>query len=192
MADTATWDDRHSEALRNGDYPREPQPFLLEHAGDLPTTGRALEIAAGLGRNTAWIAQLGLKVTAVDASSVAVAHLAARARSDSLPIEARVLDLPNEPLPSGSFDLIVNTLFLVRDLAPEIERRLTPGGVLVFVTLLENGSGPPVGQPEFRLRRGELAELFPSLERLELREDPSDATRPLASLLARRPEVTPA
>ena len=208
-SDRSPWDDRHTESLATGDYPRDPDPFLLDHAPEiiraLPTSGRALDIAAGLGRNTFWLAQphqgarplagtnkgKGLHVTAIDASAVAVAHLAGRARAEGLPIDARVLDLATDPLPAGPFDLIVNTLFLLRDLAPQIEDRLVPGGLLVFVTLLEGGSGPPVVHKEFLLRRGELATLFPNLHTLDLREDPPDTTRSLASLLACRPSPTP-
>ena len=77
-------------------------------------------------------------------------------------------------------------MFLLRDLAPQIEDRLAPGGILCFVTLLENGSGPPVVHKEYVLRRGELATLFPNLQTLDVHEDPQAAPRPLAALLARQ------
>ena len=186
MPDPSLWDDRHRESLASGDYPQDPHPFLLQHADDLPTSGRALDIAAGLGRNTFWLAQRGLTVSALDVSPVAVAHIQARTRAQHLPIDAQILDLATHPLPPGPFDCIINTLFLLRDLDPQIEQRLAPGGLLLFVTLLENGSGPPVVHKEYLLRRGELATLFPGLEPLDLREDPADVLRPLACLLARR------
>ena len=194
MPHPSPWDDRHRESLASGDYPTAPHPFLLEHADDLPTSGpdrrnTALDIAAGLGRSTFWLATRGLHVTALDVSPVAVDNIAARARAQRLPIDAQALDLATHPLPPGPFDLIVNSMFLLRHLAPQIEDRLAPGGLLLFVTLLENGSGPPVVHKEYLLRRGELATLFPALEPLDLREDPADAARPLACLLARRPHA---
>ena len=187
MPNPSPWDDRHSESLITGDYPQAPHPTLLQYAAYLPASGRALDIAAGLGRNAFWLVKRGFHVTATDISAVAIDHLAARARAENLPIDARVLDLATHPLPSGPFDVIVNSMFLLRQLAPQIEDRLASGGLLLFVTLLENGSGPTVVHKEFLLRRCELANLFPNLRTLDLREDPPGASRPLASLLARRP-----
>ena len=181
------WDARYRDRIAKYPGPGEPHPFLLAVADRLPTAGTALDIAAGLGRNSVWLAERGLRVTAVDVSAVACARLAAQARARGLPITPQRRDLEREPLPPGLFDVIVNTLYLQRDLAPAIEERLAPGGWLVFSTMIEGRSGPPPLRPGFLLQRGELPGLFPGLEVVRFQEEPPDAPRPEAALLARKP-----
>lgn len=204
------WDQRYRDRLKK--YPGEgdSHPFLVAHQDILPTSGAALDIACGLGRNTFWLASTardivaarlhggnrkrhadqrtgGLSVTAIDASRVACDRVQTRAKELGLSIRVLCRDLEREPLPDGPFDLIVNTLYLQRSLSPQIESRLAPGGLLVFVTLLEGGSGPPPVHKEYQLRRGELPTLFPNLEVIEFVEDSPDAERPTAGLIARKP-----
>src|SRR5262245_55862732 len=45
-----------------------PASFLSEHAYLLPTTGKALDLAGGAGRNAIWLARRGFEVTLVDIS----------------------------------------------------------------------------------------------------------------------------
>ncbi len=181
------WDARHRAALAQGPPDDAPHPFLLEVADQLPATGAALAIAAGLGRNAFWLARRGLALLAIDASQVACDHIAARARKERLPIATLCRDLEQAPLLRGPYDLVVNTLYLQRNLAPQIEAVLAPGGLLLFVTMVEGGTGPPPVHKEYVLNRGELPALFPTLDPILFREDPSDAERPLAHLLARKP-----
>lgn len=63
------WDRRFAEQR----WPSDPDRFLVELASALPA-GRVLDLGSGPGRNSLWLAAKGWAVTAVDASSVALAQ----------------------------------------------------------------------------------------------------------------------
>ncbi len=63
------WNRRYTE--RDTASPGEPNPTFVEEIGGLPP-GRALDLAAGDGRHTLYLASRGWNVTAVDFSHVAV------------------------------------------------------------------------------------------------------------------------
>ena len=65
--DAAGWDERYaaSELV----WSAEPNRFVAEVCADL-APGRALDLAAGEGRNAIWLAQRGWDVTATDFSAV--------------------------------------------------------------------------------------------------------------------------
>jgi SAM-dependent methyltransferase len=64
------WDRRY--AVREFVWDTGPNRFVAEELSDLPP-GRALDLAAGEGRNAVWLAGRGWQVTAVDFSGVALA-----------------------------------------------------------------------------------------------------------------------
>ena len=69
--DRQRWDERYGGA----DFvvPTEPNQFVVaELAGLAP--GRALDLAAGGGRNSVWLAGQGWSVTAVDFSRAGLDH----------------------------------------------------------------------------------------------------------------------
>ncbi len=68
----------------------------------------ALSLGEGEGRNALWLASQGLKVTAVDLSSVAMNRLAEQAASAGLPVTAVQADLSQWPIAAASWDLIVS------------------------------------------------------------------------------------
>ena len=192
------WDRRYRALIDAGDADREPNAFLLEQAHLIPTSGRALDIAAGLGPNALWLGapgarpragqkNEGLHVTAIDISPIACEYLRGLAADRRLPIRVLCRDLEKEPLPAGLFDVILNVLYLQRSLMPQLEERLAPGGLLIVVTLLEGGSGPPPVHKEYLLQRDELLMLFPNLQHLLFRKDPTTSDRPYAYLAARKP-----
>ncbi len=179
------WNQRYRDCLGRQSNALDPHPFLLAKADLLPASGRALDIAGGLGRNSLWLARRGLDVTVVDGSKVACEHVAGLTAELGFSIKVVCRDLKRDELPSGPYDLIVNTLYLQRTLVPRIEQILAGGGLLLFATYLESGvRGHASGR--FGLKPGELASLFPRLEAVSYGEH-KDLDRPWAGLVARKP-----
>src|SRR5438046_6590544 len=65
--DRQQWDERYSGA--EFEWSMHPNQFVTEQLDGLPP-GRALDLAAGEGRNSVWLAERGWSVTAVDFSRV--------------------------------------------------------------------------------------------------------------------------
>jgi SAM-dependent methyltransferase len=182
------WDQRHAR----GDAPSGPSLVLRDHEHLLPASGRALDLACGLGANALWLAQRGLQVSAWDISPVAIERLSAAAGAAGLTVDAQVRDVIASPPPPECFDLIVVTQFLERRLAPAIAAALNPGGLLCYQTFVADGvsdSGPR--NPAYRLGPNELLRLFPDLRVCVYRDegrlgDCARGVRDIALLVASR------
>jgi SAM-dependent methyltransferase len=97
---------------------------------------KALDIAAGNGRNPVFLARKGFSVDAVDISDVGLAKFA-----DKYPeINTICADLDQFDIATARYDLIVNVKFLNRRLFPYIQEGLKSGGMVIFHTLLESDS----------------------------------------------------
>ncbi|MEU9242854.1 class I SAM-dependent methyltransferase [Streptomyces sp. NPDC048385] len=68
--DAASWDERY----RGGElvWKADPNRFVAEELAGLKPSGRAVDLAAGEGRNAVWLAERGWEVDAVDFSAVAL------------------------------------------------------------------------------------------------------------------------
>ena len=175
------------------DHDAAPASWLVDHRNILKP-GRALDLAAGKGRNALYLAQLGFEVEAWDRDQAGLETLAAKAKALALPIKTRLVDLEREPsIPVEAFDLIVVFYYLQRNLIPAIIKGLRPGGVVVYETFLidnhERFDHPR--RREFCLGHNELLSLFSGLRILTYREGPrpTGTEQPpfLASLIAERP-----
>src|SRR5512141_950311 len=67
--DSDAWDRRYADTELV--WSETPNQFVAEQLADLPP-GRAVDLAAGEGRNAIWLARRGWEVTAVDFSQVAL------------------------------------------------------------------------------------------------------------------------
>jgi SAM-dependent methyltransferase len=149
--DRERWDAKHRDAAAADD---PPSAFLVEHAKLLPA-GRTLDLAAGSGRNAAFLARCGHAVIAVDVSWQGLARVRQRARG----IAYVQMDLDAPAFRRGSIDGVVVVSFLDRRLFAEVSGWLRPGGVLLWDTFLVDQRN--IGHPReaaFLLERGELAE----------------------------------
>ncbi|MEO5880922.1 MAG: methyltransferase domain-containing protein [Caldimonas sp.] len=127
-------------------------PWLLRWAHLIRPGGHVLDLAAGGGRHSRWLAANGFAVTAVDRDAAAMAALGDIA-------EARVADLEGAPWPLAgrSFDAVLVTNYLWRPLFPVIVAAVGAGGVLLYETFAAGNE--TVGRParsDFLLARGEL------------------------------------
>ncbi|MBI5710758.1 MAG: methyltransferase domain-containing protein [Candidatus Eisenbacteria bacterium] len=171
-----------------------PAPFLEEVLPLLPDPRggphRALDLAAGSGREAVFLALGGWEVEAWDVSSEALERAAGLARRHGVRLDTVVADLERgePPLPESAFDLVTCFRFLHRPLFPRIEAALRPGGRLVYETyrLGQARFGRP-RRARFLLRDGELRSAFPGLS-VERYDEPDPEGGPVtARLLARRP-----
>ena len=146
--------------------------------------GRALDLAAGAGRNALYLASLGWSVVAVEASANAIEILRLRSQAASGRIETRVADLETDQfaIEPATYDLICDFFYLQRDLFPKIRDGIRPGGVFSAEIHLRNGAGH-----QFVLEPGELRNEFSGWKILYYSESArSGHTRPTARIIARR------
>ncbi len=191
------WDERFARGEEvHGYAPSPPLPAAVE--GVAP--GLALDLAAGAGRHSIFLAQRGWRVLAVDGSREGLARLAheARARGVESMIETRLADLESAdfdlaavrvPETERAFDLICDFYFLHRPLFAQIPRALRPGGR--FVAAIHARTAPDEAG-RFLLEPGELRALALSWgwEILHSREGAaaeSDHKHGTAELIALRP-----
>ena len=110
--DRQRWDAKHRDGPATVD---PPSAFLVEHAHLLPG-GRTLDLAAGSGRNAAFLARRGHAVVAVDVSWQGLA----RVRQREPGITCIQMDLDAPAFRRGSVDAIVVVSFLDRRLFDEV------------------------------------------------------------------------
>ncbi|MGF1660970.1 MAG: class I SAM-dependent methyltransferase [Kineosporiaceae bacterium] len=146
--DSAAWDERYAAGRQ---WSATPNVFVAELCAALPP-GRAIDLAAGEGRNALWLAGRGWEVTAVDFSAVALDRAAAQAATAGVPLAAEVADVLTWDPGPRPYDLALICYLQVS----EVQRRralataaasLGPGGRLVVVAHdtanLESGTGGP-------------------------------------------------
>jgi len=168
--------------------PQEPAILLVQFAALLPPRGRALDVAAGAGRNSVYLAACGLSVVAVDRSRAGLERGKGLAREKDVRIHWVQADLVSFVLPPSSFDVIA--CFYYRDpaLYPRWGAALRPGGLIFYETYTRDqswfGCGPR--NPAHLLEPGELLDAFRALDVVFYHEFWKG--RGVASLVARRLE----
>jgi SAM-dependent methyltransferase len=170
MSSKEKWNERYR------DVTGEPQAsqVLGENLHLLPGKGRALDLACGLGGNALLLAHQGLDVDAWDTADVAIAALKAMALGRQLTVQAEVRDIVADPPAPETFDVIVVSYFLERDIIPVLIQALKPGGLIFYQTFtLQRVSDRGPRRTEFRLAEQELLHLFSGLDIVLYREEGS-------------------
>lgn len=169
-SDRKRWDERFKgEGFAFG---KEPNPFLKKHIRLLPK-GKALDLAAGEGRNAVFLAQQGFEVDAVDISKVGLEKTRALAREKGVRIHTLCADLKAYQIEKEKYDLIANFYFLSRNLIPKIKRGLKKWGRVIFETyILEHREISTEGPKDrkYYLKPNELLRLFKDFRVLFYRE----------------------
>ena len=174
----------------------EPCEVLATYSHLLPAKGDALDLACGRGGNALYLAARGFSTRAWDVSAVATQCLSDMAAHNDLPLMAEQRDVTASPPASGSFDIIVVSRFLDRDLTPAICAALRERGLLFYQTFIREkvaDTGP--NNPAYRLEPNELLRLFRPLHIIYYREegnvgDTAQGLRNEAMLVAQKRQNT--
>jgi SAM-dependent methyltransferase len=175
-----------NESYAAGELPwdtGEPEPLLVEFvASNGVRPASTLEIGAGTGTNSLWLAERGFDVLGIDIAPLAMERANAKLNGRTLPCRFAALDFlagapSNDVLASGSpFEFIFDRgCFHVFDepeeraqFADRVSTVLAPGGL--WLSLIGSTEGPAreFGPPRRSAREVVLA-LEPALEIVELR-----------------------
>lgn len=153
----------------------------------------AMVLAMGDGRNALYLAELGLKVTGVDISSVGLEKARKAAGERGLEIEAIQADLFRYDLGEGNWDLVTNVFFNPSiQIFDRVLAAVRPGGFLLVEGYgsAYTGNGPPV---ETRYRPNQLLAQLSNWRILEYQDGmfPTDWAHgrsvPVVRILAQKP-----
>ena len=173
-------------------FGKDPNPFLKKYIRFLPK-GKALDLAAGEGRNAVFLAQHGFDVDAVDISRKGLIKAKKLAGEMGVKVHALIADLDTYKIEKEKYDLIANLYFLKRSLIPKIKRGLKKGGRIIFETyILEHREISAEGPKDrkYYLIPNELLWLFKDFRILFYREGifkEGGKRKAVASLIAEKP-----
>lgn len=159
--DKERWDKKYgTEAYIFG---KEPVPFLKQNVHLLPK-GKALDIAIGEGRNGVFLATQGFEVVGLDISEKGLAKAQQLAKQNGVSIETRVVDLENHQLEKNAYDVILLMYYMQRDLWPQINDALKPGGMAIIETYNVDHLKHQKFNPKWLLKTNELLEAFKDMK----------------------------
>ncbi len=186
LSDRIRWNRRYSDPSFIPDW--APDVVLAQKISDLPK-GRALDMAAGVGANSLFLAKRGYHVDVLDMSDVAIETL--RRAGDAEGVSGRLelirSDARDASLPRETYDLVICFRFFFPNLAGRLIDTLKPGGVLISRAFTTRHLRYKPDWPMDRcVAPGELPGLFAELESMTYEEadGPNEA---FALFLGRKP-----
>ncbi len=173
----SVWDERY--AGEDFHFGTEPNAFLVSQKSRLKPGMSCLAVADGEGRNGVWLAEQGLQILSVDASSVALAKAGKLSQQRGVTLQLAQVDLVNWDWGVNCFDVVVAIFIqfvtspLREQMFAHIKRCLKPGGLLLLQGYtprqLDFKTGGP-SQAENLYTEGMLRREFADMEILHLCE----------------------
>lgn len=175
-------------------YSRDNTYFSLEHSGGMEeclkkydvSPCKAVDIGAGEGRNSLWLARNGFDVYAVEPSEVGAKRILQRAKDCGVEVTVLNTDIITaiKDINNIGFAVALTSLEHMKyeyllDAVSEIKRILKPGGYIYAMVFTEDDPGFKKDLPnasecalfvKHYFKKGELKKLFFDLEILEYSE----------------------
>ena len=183
LKDKKKWDAKYSDDDRISS--RVPSEWITTHTKLLSSKGKALDIAAGEGRNSVFAASMGYEVVCMDISEIALSKAHALASEKNVKITILSADLDNSSLPENEYDLVLCFNFLARNLFPEIQNTLKTGGILFYETFTVDYLKYSSFKRQWVLEHNELLKAFEGFRILRYREV-DESPEAFASLIAQK------
>jgi tellurite methyltransferase len=177
--DQLHWDKRFAARANE---PGNPEPFLVEQYNRL-NSGSVLDLASGDGRNSLFLASIGLRVTAADISPIALSRLNHFSSLQDSSIRTVQMDFDDKSslLGPNAFEDMFDNLIIFFFKPPDrlwkvIPDLLKPGGKILLCSFNLQQHENKGFSSRFCLKPGELTNVHPQLE-VELYQSFEDKDR---------------
>ncbi len=182
--DQSRWDRKY--ATEEFIFGTQPIRFLVENVHLLPK-GRVLDLAMGEGRNGVYLATQGFDVVGLDISLKGLNKAHLLAKHNNVKIETRVVDLEKHQLKKNTYDVVLCTYYLQRNLFDQIKNALKPGGMALIETYNIDYLRYANFSRKYLLEPNELLEIFKDFKiiRYQAYDDGKEA---YSSIIAQKPK----
>lgn len=146
------WEERYAGS-RDYVFGTAPAQFLRDHLDRLIPGQTALAVADGEGRNSVFMAERGMEVTALEFAPTAISRAKDLAAERSVTVDFRQCDILRDPWPDAHFDVVAGIFIQFAgpdERALQFERMQAatkPGGIVMLhgytPKQLEHGTGGP-------------------------------------------------
>lgn len=130
-----------------------PAQFLIDHQSYLASGESALSVADGEGRNSVFMAEQGMEVTALEFAPSAIVRARDLAKAHNVTVTFLEADILRDPWPARDYDVVTGVF--IQFVGPEaralqfqkMKQATTPGGLVMLhgytPKQLEFGTGGP-------------------------------------------------
>ena len=183
--DKDRWDNKYSTEIYL--FGEKPIPFLVENVRLLPK-GKVLDIAMGEGRNGVYLATQGFDVLGLDISEKGLQKAHKLAEKNNITIETQVVDLETYELKPNTYDVILCSYYMQRNLFKQFEAALKPGGMIVVETYNVDYLKYARFSRKWALDTNELLDIFKGLRVIRY-QDYDDGKEAYSSIIAQKPPL---
>ena len=167
-------------------FGEKPIPFLVDNV-HLLRRGKVLDIAMGEGRNGVYLATQGFEVLGLDISEKGLEKAHNLAKKNKVTIATKVVDLESFTLEPNSYDVILCTYYMQKDLFKQFQSALKPGGMIVVETYNVDYLKYVQFSREWALDTNEMLDIFKGLRVIRY-QDYDDGKEAYSSIIAQKPE----
>lgn len=173
------WNGRYTAVGDDYLFGTAPNKFVTRQAERLKPGMKALSVADGEGRNSVWMAEEGLSVTALEFSPIALHKAKRLATERHVEVDFILADVLQWDWPEAAYDVVLAVFIQFATPAQRsllfsaMKKAVKPGGLLLLhgytPKQLEYKTGGP-SKVEYLYTEGLLREAFSDLELIELTE----------------------